>query len=1128
MDAVELARRAAAALHAEAVATGHNPKDPLKFVTAVAGIRGYFVEDATPGAASLKGGLATINAADRLIVHQRAGSKFDQAFLVGHEIGHLELGDLDEDTTVVEVDHARPSEASPMGFDRVVDYGRRQRREIQMDLFARELILPRSVASRHHLEEGLTATQVSEMYGIEFDVVAQQLLDALLIPAVPEDTKQTGTPPTLNGSQFAAKQHRGSPFLLEAGPGTGKTQTLTARIEHLLADGVDPRRILVLTFSNKAAGEMVERLARTNPDAAAAMWMGTFHAFGLDLIRIYHAELNLRGDPRMMDRVEAAELLEREFPRLGLRHYRNLYDPTQIITDMLAAISRAKDEVAGPERYAKCAHDMLKAAGGDAARIEAAERAAEVAKVYDAYECVKRNARCIDFGDLVKLPVDLLEGFPEILSTVRSRYDHVLVDEFQDVNRASVRLLECLVSGGAELWAVGDVKQSIYRFRGASSFNVARFGKADFPGGQRGRLKRNYRSTCEIVGAFSNFAKDMAVVDGDASLVADRGTGGSPVELRQFETGALQSAAIADSILTKREAGYAWRDQAVLCTGNDRLGEIAGDLERMDIPVLFLGSVFERPEIKDLLSLISILADRRGMGLVRVATMPDFTMTMPDVVAALAALVEIDGDQPEALTAITGLSTEGIEAVGRLCAALAGFDETSRPWTVLATLLLDRTRTAAGIATSPAVADRAKGIAIWQLMNFIAVQPAGHGLPIKRLLDRIRRLVRLSEDRDLRQMPAAAQGLDAVRLMTVHGAKGLEFDVVHLPGLNAGTIPRSTQTPKCPPPDGLVAGTTTDGITAFKEGHEQEQECLFYVAMSRARDRLVMYAANYRSDGARRSVSKFMPRLGAGVVSSNVTPVCVLPDDADKRPVAIEAEDGLSFAVTQMSLFESCPRRFFYTHVLRTGGRRVTTPFMRMHEAVQSVTRQLVELGVAAAGADIATLAAEACVAAGLEDDAQFSEYASIATGLLSYFVSSRVDVRPVAPPDMSLVIDGHRLTFRPDDALIDASGVHHLRRIRTGHERSTDMKDLGAMALGLAASTGPSGAVVEVIYLSDGCVKALPLARGDGGRGKVEKVLADIAAGRFEANPSPRTCPGCPAFYVCGPVPKGELRKKF
>ena len=262
---------------------------------------------------------------------------------------------------------------------------------------------------------------------------------------------------------------------------------------------------------------MAERIGRKHKAAAAAMWIGTFHAFGLDIIRRFHIELGLPKDPRMMDRTEAVELLEAEFPRLGLNHYRNLYDPTQIIADMLAAISRAKDEVVNEARYAELADAMLVRAATLDER-EAAEQAGEVARVYAAYEKLKRQAHCVDFGDLVSMPVRLLEGNLEIRSHFQAQYDHVLVDEYQDVNRSSVRLITALRNDGHNLWVVGDAKQSIYRFRGASSFNMTRFGTSDFSGGARGRLKRNYRSVDEVVQAFSAFAIHMKAGDQGSGL----------------------------------------------------------------------------------------------------------------------------------------------------------------------------------------------------------------------------------------------------------------------------------------------------------------------------------------------------------------------------------------------------------------------------------------------------------------------------------------------------------------------------------------------------------------------------------------------------------------------------------
>jgi superfamily I DNA/RNA helicase len=373
-----------------------------------------------------------------------------------------------------------------------------------------------------------------------------------------------------------------------------------------------------------------------------------------------------------------------------------------------------KDEVVDAETYAVLAEAMLAKAADSEAR-KAAERASEVARVYAAYEQLKRNAHCVDFGDLVALPVDLLETNAAIRETLQAQYDHVLVDEYQDVNRSSVRLLSALRPSGCNLWMVGDAKQSIYRFRGASSFNMSRFGKEDFPRGKRGRLKRNYRSVPEIVASFSSFSITMRAGDAGSGLEADRDATGHRPELRTVQRAEQQQVAFADAIEELRREGYAYRDQAILCTGNEKLSTIGQDLERLGVPVLFLGNLFERDEVKDLLALLSILVDRRAMGLVRIACWPDFATSFADVVAIfdhLRAAEHVPANWLQHGETIRGLSEDGRQVLAKLTAALDGYDQTAAPWAVLATLLLDRTRIAARLGKSADLADRTRGIAI--------------------------------------------------------------------------------------------------------------------------------------------------------------------------------------------------------------------------------------------------------------------------------------------------------------------------------------------------------------------------------------------------------------------------------
>jgi superfamily I DNA/RNA helicase len=1131
MDSVELARQIAAELHARLVASGADPWSPYNFAVAEAERRGIDVEPTAAGAAVLNGGRATFVAADNLILHESVGSAFEQGFLVAHEIGHIELGDDPDDKLAPTIDPSRASEPSPVGIDRVIDYGRRQRREVQMDLFARELLLPRNVARALHVGEGLSASAIAAKLGAPFEVVAQQLLDALLLPAVPATTAATHVERPLNPLQAAAAAHRGEAYLLEAGPGTGKTLTLIARVEGLLEEGVDPRRILLLTFSNKAAGEMGERIARKRPEAAAAMWIGTFHAFGLDIIRRFHAELGLPKDPRMMDRTEAVELLEEEFPRLRLLHHRNLYDPTQVIADILTAVSRAKDEVVDAETYAALADAMLAKAKDCEAR-EVAERAGEVACVYAAYERLKRNAHCVDFGDLVALPVQLLENDAAICAMLQAQYDHVLVDEYQDVNRSSVRLLSALRPNGYNLWMVGDAKQSIYRFRGASSFNMTRFGKEDFPGGKRGRLKRNYRSVPEVVASFSGFAITMCAGDADSGLDADRGTNGHRPELRTVQRAEQQQVALSDAIEELCREGYAYRDQAVLCTGNEKLSTIGQDLERLGVPVLFLGSLFERGEVKDLLALLSILVDRRAMGLVRIACWSDFVASFADVAAVfehLRAAEHAPASWLQHIESIPNVSDEGRRALGKLATALDGFDHTALPWTVLATLLLDRTRIAAELGTSVDLADRTHGIAIWQFLNFVRVQPAGRGLPITRLLDRVRRLVRLGDDRDLRQLPAAAQHLDAVRLMTIHGAKGLEFAGVHIPGLNSDTIPRTPPAPPCPAPDGLIAGAEGSALELYRAGQAEEQECLFYVAQSRARDRLFLYAPTEKSNGHNRPLSPFLDRLGTTVTRRSVVPVRPLPVAAEARDIELVVDGRLRFGAPQIALYESCPRRFFYTHVLQIGGRRTATAFMHLHEAVRSMVELVIASDAPLTEQELKDRTDAALAGEGLANHGYRAEFRDLALAMLRFFLSSREGAVAEVPVAVSLAFGEEEILVQPDEVLVRPNGVRAVRRVRTGHMRTAESKDVGAAALILAVREAFPGAIAELVHLSD--AEAFPLSLSErelkGRKDKLAEFLGDIRAGRFPAEVSSRTCPNCPAFFICGATPDGPLQKK-
>jgi superfamily I DNA/RNA helicase len=1125
MDAIEVARQRAAELHSQALARGLDPFQPLALALAEAERREIDVESTAPGSSGLQGARAHFDPAERLITYEDAGTDFIKAFLIAHELGHAELGD---DPSPCEIEPSRPSEAAPTGTERVVDHNRRKRREVQMDLFAREFLLPRPFVCELHLTRKMSAADIAGKLDAPYDIVAQQLLDALLLPPIVPETKTIREHKEPNADQEKAIAHRGAPYLLTAGPGTGKTQTLTARIAALLDDKVDPREILVLTFSNKAAGEMSDRIAEHDAAAAAAMWIGTFHAFGLDILRRFGDRIGIDQAFRMIDRAEAVELIEDEFPRLDLTHYRNLYDPSLVIRDLLAAISRAKDEVVDAQAYQALVTAMAGRAksGSDDDRAIAAA-ADEVARTYTLYERLK-GPRRVDFGDLVMQPVKLLEQDSELQQHFAAIYKHVLVDEYQDVNRASVRLLRRLRPAGENLWAVGDIRQSIYRFRGASSHNMRLFKDQDFPNACGDRLTINYRSYQEVVDSFVEFAGGMRAGAGEGrSLQAERGNCGIKAQLRTSDRPGAASAMVAEAIAEEKAQGRRYRDQAVLCTGNDRLARIGRELETLGVPVLYLGSLFERPEVKDQLALLHLLTDPRGMALVRAGPLVDAKFELVDLWSAIQSLRGEEGLPPRWLgedpsSSVTPAAAATMSEIARI---LAGFDANSQPWDVLCAVLLDRTDIARRYSQSDAVQDRSSAIALWQFMNFLRVQPTGPGQRIPRLLSRIRRLLRLQDERDLRQLPAAAQSLDAVRLMTVHGSKGLEFPVVHFPGMSLNTIPRPYQRKPCPPPPGMIAGASDELDDELRAAHEEEQQCLFYVALSRAKDRLYLYAET-RNRRGKQGLSPFIANLNDTIQSGQMEPQLQLPTPPDEIPLPIDSS-GLIFGASEVALYRRCARRFLYTYVLRLGGRRESTPFMDMHEVVRRVIRGISRSDGLPDDADIQRLIESEFENSPLGEHGYAADYKALSTAMVRFFASCRAGHSRRECPSLQLAIDGEIIVVTPDELLTDPEGRTVIRSNQTGHRPSKDDDDIATAAIVLAAKQALPGARVEVIYLADEDVVPVDLTQRklDTRFEWIRDCLTGVRQGAYATTDKVFRCPGCPHLFHCDAVPSGTLK---
>ena len=714
----------------------------------------------------------------------------DRAFHIAHEFGHHRLHHPKDDCSPDAFDPFAAAEPEGSLVGEGDAYSPKQRREAQANVYGRELLLPRDRLRTACLAEHLSAEGLATRLGLPLALVEQQMADALLLPDEPPPEDPRDVPPP-DGSQARAASAEPGPLQVRAGPGTGKTRTLVARVAWLIRKrNAEPASILALTYSNGSAEDLARRLRIELGADATAVWCSTFHAFGQELLRLYGDRLGLPAAPKLVDRAGALFMLEEEFAQLRLDHYFDLHEPLRGLKSVLDGISRAKDELCGTAHYRELAEA--------APEGETRDKALEAAHVYEVYEAALRRRGAVDFGDLILCSIAILRDHPDVAAEVRAKYRHVLVDEYQDMNAASAALLQILADPRDGPWVVGDVRQSIYRFRGASPLNMSRFAKT-FAGAGHVDLEVNYRSGGRIVSLFDAYGRSMAAAAyaPSAPLKPNRGRETGSVVYRIAETREAEAEGIARDILGRFKEPGDLRKHAVLARTHGVLSHIAGHLERVGVPALYFGDFFQRPEIRDLLSLLSIAGERDGLGLLRVAQMPRYAVPVPDILKLFRFREGVDVPMLAALRRLdeAALSDAGGIGLARLAEDFASVTFVTPPHKVLATYLFGRP---AAIYAAPFAGDdigvQQRRLAAYQLLTlaFGHRSPSGRD-PKRAFLEHIRRLEVLDEEKDLRRLPAGAASIDAVQLMTVHAAKGLEYPTVYIPSVSPSYFPAARQ-----------------------------------------------------------------------------------------------------------------------------------------------------------------------------------------------------------------------------------------------------------------------------------------------------------------------------------------------
>ncbi len=434
MDAWSDIRRKARACHRAALAATNGDRHATKIIAAALAKDDLVLRHYDPGGVVNEGVAGWLDRPSKLVNVAKGQDPCDEAVVVGHEIGHYHLHrDPINEVTIQPI--GLGGDPVESGAGKVEGYSPRERKEVQADIFAAELLCPADWLRDEYIVRGRKPGDVAADLGLPEGLVMNQMIRALLLPPLRDPEPQ---PPSadyhLDDSQQIAATWSGGPLLVDAGPGTGKTRTLVRRIKHLLDNGSSSGTILALTFSNKAAEEMRERLAAMNPDAAIEMWVGTFHAFGLELITKWPSAIGRTGAVKVLDEAGSLALLEDNLAKLPLRHFQNLYEPAYELVHVLRAISRCKDEMISPAAYRAEAEAALIAAQAahDAEAEENAEKALELADIYQVYEDALAATDSVDFGDLVLLAARLIDKNPTVKEYL-SKFNHVLVDEYQDV-----------------------------------------------------------------------------------------------------------------------------------------------------------------------------------------------------------------------------------------------------------------------------------------------------------------------------------------------------------------------------------------------------------------------------------------------------------------------------------------------------------------------------------------------------------------------------------------------------------------------------------------------------------------------------------------------------------------------
>ncbi len=739
----------------------------------------------------------------------------------------------------------------------------------------------------------------------------------------------------LNSAQREAVKHGTGPLLIIAGAGTGKTTVIVERVKYLISQKqVRAGDILALTFTEKSAREMEMRIDQALPLGYSNMEIGTFHSFGERLLREEAVHLGLSPNFRLMTEAETLLFMERHWFDLSLKYFRPATNPKKYLGALISHFSRLRDEVISPKDYLKFAEE---AEEKDAAQKWNKKEWLELAKVYGEFQSLKAQEAVVDFADLLYCSYLVLKERPQVRKRWQEKFKYILVDEYQDTNIAQNEVVKLLAGKQANVTVVADDDQAIYRFRGAAVSNVIQF-RRDFPKTKLVTLVKNYRSTQAILDSsyqlisHNNPDRLELMEKIDKRLVATREKGGETP--KSFRLGRVEEEAekLAELAREEKKQGRDWKEMAVLVRANNHAEPFMEALGRAGIPYQFLGpgKLFRRGEIKDLMAWLKLLENPSDeVAFFRVASIGLWDIPERDLAFLRGAAKRQGKNQMELVGEILDGDGGGWRPTeeGR-----GGWERLYGVWKKQ----LKELKTESGgqilynfleesgwldqLAAPKTEAQEQEAVNIGRFFEKIkAFETDPENRNWRALLDWMNLKMEMGES------PLAGDTdwteVDAVNILTVHSAKGLEFPVVFLVNLVSGRFPGYKRAEQLPIPEALLKE-----ILPVGDAQEQEERRLFYVGMTRAREKLYLLSAKYYQEEAKRE-RKLSPFVVEALGEAGLkTEGKVSPKQLDwtegwnkkEEEVVVEAwgREVNYLSYSQIDSFNTCSLQYKYRYVL--------------------------------------------------------------------------------------------------------------------------------------------------------------------------------------------------------------------